>query len=505
MILNKEIYRDKVYACWIGKNIGGTMGTPYEGSRLINDIKGFATKEGEILPNDDLDLQLVWLYAMEQCGPNAVSAAMLGEHWLSLVTPHWNEYGLGKANMKRGLPPPLAGDFDNDWKNSNGAWIRTEIWASTAPGLPGVAACNAMEDAMVDHGAGEGTFAAAFVAAMQSAAFAISDLRACIEVGLCAIPEDCRVYKSIRFLLDCYEKKMDWKDARNAVQQLNADIGDGWFEAPSNVAYTVLGLLWGEGDFKKSMITAINCGDDTDCTGATVGSTLGILYGTKGIPEDWKKHIGDGIVTVSIAKGNNGKFVPKTCAELTERVVAITPSVLYAGAQRFAKDPIRNVVKPLSEILPEGILSLGEKNELPENTAEVLKRLALQAREKGEALVPYSMRFENVTLEAQLSLSGEPVIAPEAELSVRVALQAKISLEDEPRNLKLRWILPEGWKASGKRSVMLHGFDPHSTGKGAMDFVITAGECVEAENRVVLEISEVGRFAPLYCSFVILG
>ena len=52
---------------------------------------------------------------------------------------------------------------------------------------------------------------------------------------------------------------------------------------------------------------------------------------------------------------------------------------------------------------------------------------------------------------------------------------------------------------------MLHGFDPHSTGKGAMDFVITAGECVEAENRVVLEISEVGRFAPLYCSFILLG
>ena len=236
-----------------------------------------------------------------------------------------------------------------------------------------------------------------------------------------------------------------------------------------------------------------------------MGATLGILNGTAGIPEDWKKHIGDGIVTVSIAKGNNGKFVPKTCTELTERVVAITPSVLYAGAQRFAKDPIRNVVKPLSEILPEGILSLGEKNELPENTAEVLKRLALQAREKGEALVPYSMRFENVTLEAQLSLLGEPQIAPESELSVRVSLQAKISLEDEPRNLKLRWILPDGWKASGKRSTMLHGFDPHSTGKGAMDFVITAGECVEAENRVVLEISEVGRFAPLYCSFVILG
>ena len=147
MILDKNIYRDKVYACWIGKNIGGTMGTPYEGSREMNDIEGFVTKEGEILPNDDLDLQLVWLYALEQCGPHAVNAATLGDYWISLVTPHWNEYGLGKSNMKRGLPPPMSGDYDNDWKNSNGAWIRTEIWATTAPGLPHIAARHAMEDA----------------------------------------------------------------------------------------------------------------------------------------------------------------------------------------------------------------------------------------------------------------------------------------------------------------------------------------------------------------------
>ena len=59
MKLNYESYRDKVYACWIGKNIGGTMGTPYEGRRELLDIQGFATKPKEVLPNDDLDLQLI--------------------------------------------------------------------------------------------------------------------------------------------------------------------------------------------------------------------------------------------------------------------------------------------------------------------------------------------------------------------------------------------------------------------------------------------------------------
>jgi hypothetical protein len=48
--LNKATYMDKLHACWIGKNIGGTLGAPYEGSRELRDVKGFVTKKGEPLP-----------------------------------------------------------------------------------------------------------------------------------------------------------------------------------------------------------------------------------------------------------------------------------------------------------------------------------------------------------------------------------------------------------------------------------------------------------------------
>ena len=66
---NKDQLRDKIYACWIGKNIGGTMGTPYEGMQQINDIQGFVTEKGVVLPNDDLDLQLVWPQGHGRNGP----------------------------------------------------------------------------------------------------------------------------------------------------------------------------------------------------------------------------------------------------------------------------------------------------------------------------------------------------------------------------------------------------------------------------------------------------
>ena len=497
--LNKETYRDKVYACWIGKNIGGTMGTPFEGQRQINNISGFTTPPGVVLPNDDLDLQLVWLYALEQCGPNAINANLLGEYWISYITPHWNEYGIGKANLKRGVPAPMSGDYDNDWCHSNGAWIRSEIWATTAPAMPHVAAHYAMQDAMVDHGAGEGTFAAAFVAALQSAAFVISDLRKCIEVGLAAIPDESRMAKSIKFVLECYDNGMSWMDARNAVQQLNSDIGDGWFEAPSNVTYAAIGLLWGEGDFKKSMITAINCGDDTDCTGATVGATMGILYGTAGIPEDWSQYIGNDIVTISLAKGNNGKTLPANCTELTDRVVKIAPIVVGTNSIKQAKWDNNKAFSDYEvEICNEDVIPEGAHAKLVEYVSDVVKPVT-------STLVPYSIYEENVFMNAQLTLDRAPDIAPGEEIGVHVALRSKCYFENENRNMSMRWILPEGFTATGKKTLMMHAFNPHSDGTAHADFVIKAGDVVNAENRIILEIIGNGRCTPMYISLPLFG
>ena len=117
MNLNRTELLDKIYGCWIGKSIGGTLGTPFEGRRELIDVQGFTSEPGKPLPNDDLDLQLIWLKALEERGPLGVNERILGEYWLNYIPPHWNEYGIGKANMKAGLLPPLSGNYDNVWKH----------------------------------------------------------------------------------------------------------------------------------------------------------------------------------------------------------------------------------------------------------------------------------------------------------------------------------------------------------------------------------------------------
>ena len=77
-----------------------------------------------------------------------------------------------------------------------------------------------------------------------------------------------------------------------------------------NSAYVAMGLLYGEGDFGKSMEIATRCGQDSDCNPATVGGVLGVMLGKSGIPAFWREPL-DEIwdldfegTDVSLAKGS---------------------------------------------------------------------------------------------------------------------------------------------------------------------------------------------------------
>jgi hypothetical protein len=125
-----------------------------------------------------------------------------------------------------------------------------------------------------------------------------------------------------------------WQQAREAVITATEDLG--WFQAPRNVAFTMIGWLYGDGDFGKSICIAINCGDDTDCTGATLGSIFGIVYGTAIIPERWREPIGDGIKTVAVS----GFEAPATLQALTDKTIAAQKKVaeLYQSLLRVTPD-----------------------------------------------------------------------------------------------------------------------------------------------------------------------
>ncbi len=445
--INIEEYRDKVFGCWTGKNIGGTLGAPFEGKKETFDIKFYTQNlEGDPEPNDDLDLQLIFLRAIEDLGIYNVNQRVLGQYWLNYITGPWGEYGVAKMNMINGIIPPLSGAANNDKKKqSNGAWIRSEIWACMFPGEPDEVAPYAWYDACVDH-TGDGIYAEIFTATLESAAFVESDLRKLINHGLAHIPEDCRVARSVKIAVDSYDSGEDWLTARNKVVEDSKDLG--WFQAPANVAFVIIGLLYGEGDFGKSVCTAVNCGDDTDCTGATCGAILGIMKGRSGLPEEWIEPIGDAIKTIAINPQN--AEVPKTLTELTTRVISCKKLI--------------DAVNPAVLRLTDGETVIGD---------EIMSKLSQKEETEFRVLSRSSYEWEIPLPYGLLSLTFEkgPLMEPGETQKVTITLR-----DTQLANtvFSLNWKLPEGWKikSGSRQDIMI----PYYLWSHKITVELTAGE-----------------------------
>lgn len=404
--INEAEFRDRVYACWLGKNIGGTLGVPFEGKTDINNVDFYTNlKEGEPAANDDLDLQILWLKAMEENNCK-VDAYTLGEYWLKYVPPvaNWNEYGVGKTNLRSGIMPPLSGEYNNaKWKTSNGAWIRSEIWACLAPGNPLLAAQFAWNDACVDHGCAEGTIAEIFTASLESAAFIEKDRDKLIQFALSMIPPDCLVAAAVKTVVEAKKKGVSWQQAREEAIAITEDLG--WFQAPRNVAFTMIGWLYGDNDFGRSICIAVNCGDDTDCTGATMGSILGILYGTAIIPEKWRAPIGDGIKTIAIS----GFEPPATLQVLTDKTVAVQKKVAEINRSQLTVTPGKTNLAYSADLLK---ININELTEIWERS-------------------PYLISRDNDELTFSCDYAGGPEISPGKSKVLNISIINKTDTEKQ--------------------------------------------------------------------------
>ncbi|HIC89214.1 MAG TPA: hypothetical protein EYP04_07400 [Anaerolineae bacterium] len=109
MHLSYSDYLDKIYGGWIGKSAGGAIGARFEGFKGWVEINPAQLFPKTMPPNDDLDLQVLWLAVLEEKGP-AVTADDLAQAWLRDCWYPFNEYGNFRRNYRLGIKPPTSGD-----------------------------------------------------------------------------------------------------------------------------------------------------------------------------------------------------------------------------------------------------------------------------------------------------------------------------------------------------------------------------------------------------------
>lgn len=507
MVLSVKEYRDKVLGCWTGKNIGGTLGAPFECRRGVFEFD-FYTQDlgGEPLPNDDLDLQLVWLNVAEKYG-RFTNASILGEYWHSYIVPNWSEYGAGKNNMRMGLLPPLSGYVNNNNRDSCGAFIRSEIWACLAPGHPEIAVKYAYEDAIVDH-SHEGVYAEIFFAAIQSSAFVETDMHRLIDIGLSYIPEDCGIAKAVRCVIDCRNAGLDWKEARKRLlnevpgsfgmltgyetrePETDVPVGRMGYDAPSNVGITILGWLYGENDFGKSLCIAAGCGEDSDCTAGTLGAILGIINGYRGIPEKWLVPIGKSIKTISVNLGDAGITIPKTVDELTDRVIRLTPLFLGSDFCDTIGSANGYSVKTLE---PQFLF----------NHPVRINSYACYRFEDELMLQPFQVKHRFILFDVVVNYYEEPYVRESEMKKFRLTIENNMRIQQW---LEIKWYLPDGWQIAPSEEVSLSLEQYHGNiGRAEVEFEITPAGLNRARYDLVVEIRSNGRHSKGLIPIVLLN
>ncbi len=212
------------------------------------------------------------------------------------------------CNFVKGYVPPESAVYKNPYREWIGAQIRGDYFGYINPANPALAAEMAWRDASISH-VKNGIYGEMFIAAMLAVAATTSNVEEIILGGLAQIPHTSRLYEDVMSVIDAFRAKAPKEECFCMIHDKYDEYTvHGWCHTISNAMIVAAALLYGEGDYGKSVCMAVETGFDTDCNGATVGSVLGMANGIQSIPEYWTKPINNtlhtsifGIDTVQIS------------------------------------------------------------------------------------------------------------------------------------------------------------------------------------------------------------
>lgn len=308
--MSRETLMDKIKGGWAGQTIGCTFGGPtefkYQGVMIADSIsikwpehyiKWYFENSPGLYDDVYMDLTFVDVFAKEGLDAPIESFA---KAFAYAEYPLWHANLEARANILEGVMPPASGH----WKNNPHAddidfQIEADYAGIMAPGMPNAAAYYSDGIGhMMNYG--DGWYGGVYVAAMYALAFCENDIDDVVTKALPILPAKSRYARCIADVIRWHaENPQDWKYAWNKVQENyteEEDCPDEWkskfrIDAVVNGAYIVIGLLYGEGDFEKTMEISTRCGQDSDCNPASAAGILATMTGYSRIPEKYMANL----------------------------------------------------------------------------------------------------------------------------------------------------------------------------------------------------------------------
>lgn len=297
---------DKIKGGWAGQTIGCTYGGPteflYQGT-MIQDYVPIPWPDGyikwyfEVFPGlyDDVYMDLTFVEVFDRLGIDAPTDS-LAMAFATADYTLWHANQAARYNILNGIMPPESGHWlNNPHADDIDYQIEADFAGLMSPGMPNTA--SEISD-RVGHimNYGNGWYGGVYVGAMYTLAFISDDIGFIVNEALKTIPQQSEYYQCMADVIRWHrEFPDDWKRTWfECEKKWSSEIGcpDGVFkplniDAMINSAYILIGLLYGEGDFFRTMDIATRCGQDSDCNPASAAGILGTMLGYSNIPEYW--------------------------------------------------------------------------------------------------------------------------------------------------------------------------------------------------------------------------
>jgi len=340
---DKKTLREKVHGAWLGRACGCLLGKTIEAIRThelipflkasdnyplhryvyTTDVKeevvgkfrfsfvgrSYADDTDGMPVDDDMNYVVIAQEIIDKNGRDFTSYDVANA-WLQYQgkDAYCTAERVAYCNFIKGFAPPESAVYQNPYREWIGAQIRGDYFGYINPGNPEMAAEMAWRDASISH-VKNGIYGEMFAAAMLAIAATTNDIEEIILGGLAEIPFTSRFYEEVTSVMDGYKKGASQKQCFERIHTKYDEFDNDWCQTIPNAMIVVASLLYGKGDYAKSICMAVETGFDTDCNGATVGSVLGMANGVQTIPAYWKEPINDtlhtsifGLDTLKISK-----------------------------------------------------------------------------------------------------------------------------------------------------------------------------------------------------------
>jgi len=367
-ISEKELH-DKISAFWLGQLVGNYFGLPFENNYIdepvpflvdriytheddpaldINrdDWRGYIpifmdAVEGAFA-DDDTDIEFVTLHAVEKYGLD-ITYPEITEMWKKHINRRiWVANHTARTLMSKGLVAPETGRKENNrnWFQIDPQLVN-EIWSAFYPGMTKKAGERALWGARITND-DWGTHPTIAYGVMISAAFFEKDVEKLVQMAIEAVPDKGPFAEGIRDVVKWHKENDNWRDTRKMIHDKYFRYKKGSYEAPVSVVSSlnnglcgIMAILYGEGDFMKTVGIAVSAGYDCDNQAATCAGLIAVIHGRKCLPAEMIEEFKNQYVCFT----RDDLQIATPLSEIEERIAAIAKRAILDNGGRVEIRP----------------------------------------------------------------------------------------------------------------------------------------------------------------------